>query len=65
MRMEPLDLEAASDAYTGVETPSGRNDFELCPGPGTDLRSKLPDLSPDLWQGRQLHRVSLYIHGPM
>ena len=32
---------------------------------GPDLRSKLPDLPADLWQGRQLHCVRLYIDGSM
>lgn len=36
-----------------------------CAGTGSNLRSRLPGMPPDLRPGRQLDRLSLYFYGPV
>ena len=54
-----------SHAHFGFGNSGGRGDPCSRAFGGPDLRSKLPDLPADLWEGRQLHCVRLYIDGPM
>ena len=55
--------ECAADKCAALDDRSDRDHVDRRTSPGSDLRSKLPDLPANLWQGRQLHRMQIYIDG--